>query len=151
MSLFIENTYLPTLLAPFSTILPPLPPKKKSRFGFFVKIHLLENSKLEFVLKKLWTFFEMLIVPHALHCIDGCFVVSYLIWQSGILFWFSTPPPPHRKKKKKKKNEKKKKKIIIMIIIMYFFLIWQSGILFWFQHSPLAKKNNNLILFKLKN
>ena len=47
------------LLAPFSTTLqpppPPPPPQKKkkkkkkkiSRFGFFVKIHLLENSKLE--------------------------------------------------------------------------------------------------------
>ena len=56
---YIGNTYfLPMLLAPFSTT-PPLPPpppppplpKKKniffSRFGFFVKIHLLENSKLE--------------------------------------------------------------------------------------------------------
>ena len=54
---YIGNTYfLPMLLAPFSTTLPPpppsppLPPPKKiffSRFGFFVKIHLLENSKLE--------------------------------------------------------------------------------------------------------
>ena len=26
-----------------------------------------------FVLKKLLIVFEMLIVPHALHCIDGCF------------------------------------------------------------------------------
>ena len=48
------------LLAPFLTTLPPptptLPAQKKkkkkkkffyARFGFFVKIHLLENSKLE--------------------------------------------------------------------------------------------------------
>ena len=32
-----------------------------------------------FVLKKLITFFEMLIVPHALDCIDGCFFVFNLI------------------------------------------------------------------------
>ena len=32
-----------------------------------------------FVLEKLLTFFEMLIAPHALHCINGCFFVFYLI------------------------------------------------------------------------
>ena len=32
-----------------------------------------------FVLKKLLTFFEMLIVPHALHCVDSCIFCSYLI------------------------------------------------------------------------
>ena len=61
--------------APPPTPPPPPPPSptppKKIRFGFFVKIHLLENSKLKirvvgFVLKKLLTYFEMLIVPHAL-------------------------------------------------------------------------------------
>ena len=50
--LYIGNTYLPMLLAAFSTTLPPAssPRQKKiffSRFGIFVKIHLLENSKLE--------------------------------------------------------------------------------------------------------
>ena len=29
-----------------------------------------------FVLKKLLTYFEMLIVPHALQCVDGCFFVA---------------------------------------------------------------------------
>ena len=49
-----------------------------------------------FVLKKLLTFFEMLIVPHALHCIDGCFFAVYLVWQSGTLFWFKqTRPTPY--------------------------------------------------------
>ena len=46
-----------------------------------------------FVLKKILTYFEMLIVPHALH-----FVVAFLylphLTQSGILFWFQCPPPP---------------------------------------------------------
>ena len=32
-----------------------------------------------FVLKKLLTYFEMLIVPHALQCVDGCFFVFYSI------------------------------------------------------------------------
>ena len=76
-----------------------------------------------FVLKKLLTFFENLIVPHALHGINGCFFVFYLIWYSGILFWFhdNPPPPPHLEKKNdlilfKLKNlkwkKKKKKKMI---------------------------------------
>ena len=32
-----------------------------------------------FVLRKLLIYFEMLIVPHALHCVDSCIVVFYLI------------------------------------------------------------------------
>ena len=32
-----------------------------------------------FVLKKLLTYFEMLIVPHALQSVDGCFFVFYCI------------------------------------------------------------------------
>ena len=32
-----------------------------------------------FVLKNLLTYFEMLIVPHALQCVDGCFFVFYRI------------------------------------------------------------------------
>ena len=39
------------------------------RYGFFVKIHLLESYKIRvvgFALKKLFTHFEMLIVSHAL-------------------------------------------------------------------------------------
>ena len=46
----------------------------------------------------------MLIVPHALHCVDGYCFVFYLSWQSDILFWFQcslhlhplpTPTPIH--------------------------------------------------------
>ena len=51
---------------------PPTPPKKWI---------LCQNSRTRelkirvvgFVLKKLLTYFEMLIVPHALQCVDGCF------------------------------------------------------------------------------
>ena len=55
---------------------------------FFFQIWILcQNSLIRelkirvvgFVLKKLVTFFEILIVPHALYCIDGCFFVFYLI------------------------------------------------------------------------
>ena len=49
-------------------------------FRFFVKIHLLKNSRVVgFMLKKLLTYFEMLIVPHALQCVDGCFFAFYRI------------------------------------------------------------------------
>ena len=30
-----------------------------------------------FVRKKLLTYFEMLIVPHALQCVDGCFFLYF--------------------------------------------------------------------------
>ena len=65
------------------------------------------------MLKKLLTYFEMLIIPHALHCVDSCIFVFYLIRQSGMMFWFQLhrpfspsptippPPPPPPKKKKK--------------------------------------------------
>ena len=49
---------------------PPPPPKKKKKIK---KIRV-----VGFVLKKLLTYFEMLIVPHALQCVDGCFL-SHLL------------------------------------------------------------------------
>ena len=59
---------------------PPNKNKKKIRFGFLVKIHLLENSRVVgFMLKKLLAYFEMLFVPHALQCVDGCFFAFYRI------------------------------------------------------------------------
>ena len=89
---YIGNTYLPMLLAPFSTTLhhipppPPLPPTQKKNFFLFQIWILCQNSLTRelkirvvgFVLKKLLTFFENLIVPHALHCINGCFLVTSL-------------------------------------------------------------------------
>ena len=91
---YIGNIYLPMLLAPISTTLtplpphprhhPPPPPAKKKLFQIWI---LCQNSLTRelkirvvgFVLKKLLTFFENLIVPHALYCTDGCFFVFYLI------------------------------------------------------------------------
>ena len=58
---------------------PPPPPQKKIKKN---QIWILcQNSPTRelkirvvgFVLKKLLTYFEMLIVPHALQCVDGCF------------------------------------------------------------------------------
>ena len=47
-----------------------------------------------FVLKKILTYFELLIVPHALHCVDSCIFVftSFdTVWHTVLV---STPPPP---------------------------------------------------------
>ena len=69
---------------------PPPPPKKKKKKKIWI---LCQNSRTRelkirvvgFVLKKLLTYFEMLIVPHALQCVDGCFgpvfTASTSIWQ----------------------------------------------------------------------
>ena len=74
-------------------LLPPLPPppppppkkkkKKKKQIWILCQNSLTRELKIRvvgFVLKKLLTYFEMLIVPHALQCIDGCFFVFYRIW-----------------------------------------------------------------------
>ena len=72
------------------------PPLKKYKNIFFSDLDSLSNSLTRelkirgvgFGLKKLLTYFEMLIVPHALHCVDGCFFVFYLNWLSGILLLY---------------------------------------------------------------
>ena len=59
----------------------PVPQQPPPQHGFFVKIHSLQSSELElygFVLKKLFTHFEMLIVSHAPHCVNGHCFVFYL-------------------------------------------------------------------------
>ena len=63
---------------------PPPPPhqKKKNQIWILCQNSLTRELKIRvvgFVLKKLLTYFEMLIVPHALQCIDGCFFVFYRI------------------------------------------------------------------------
>ena len=71
---------------------PPPPPhtKKKIQIWILCQNSLTIELKIRvvgFVHKKLLTYFEMLIVPHALQCVDGCFFVFYHIWHfaSGIL------------------------------------------------------------------
>ena len=66
----------------------PPPPKKKKKkkkkqIWILCQNSLTRELKIRvvgFVLKKLLTYFEMLIVPHALQCVDGCFLVFYRIW-----------------------------------------------------------------------
>ena len=67
---------------------PPPPPKKKKKKKKKKQIWILCQNSLTrelkirvvgFVLKKLLTYFEMLIVPHALQCVDSCFFVFYRI------------------------------------------------------------------------
>ena len=69
---------------------PPLKKKKKNQIWILCQNSLTRELKIRvvgFVLKKLLTYFEMLIVPHALQCVHGCFFVFYRIWHfaSGIL------------------------------------------------------------------
>ena len=56
--------------------------KKKKQIWILCQNSLTRELKIRvvgFVLKKLLTYFEMLIVPHALQCVDGCFFVFYRI------------------------------------------------------------------------
>ena len=56
--------------------------KKKNQNWFLCQNSLTRELKIRvvgFVLQKLFTYFEMLIVPHALQCVDGCFFVFYRI------------------------------------------------------------------------
>ena len=85
------------------TLLDPPPPRQKKKKNFFFQIWMLCQNSLTrelkirvvgFVLKKLLTFFEMLIVPHALHCIDGCFFYFTSFDSLAYCFDFSTTPPP---------------------------------------------------------
>ena len=60
---------------------PPLPPKK-NQIWILCQNSLTRELKIRvigFVRKKLLTYFDMLIVPHALQCVDGCFFVFYCI------------------------------------------------------------------------
>ena len=64
---------------------PPSPPPSSFFFSFQIWI-LCQNSLtrelkirvVRFALKKLFTHFEMLIVSHALHCVNGHYFVFYL-------------------------------------------------------------------------
>ena len=61
---------------------PPPPPLKKNQIWILCQSSLTGELKIRvvgFVLKKLFTYFEMFIVPHALDCVDSCIFVFYLI------------------------------------------------------------------------
>ena len=64
--------------------LPPPQKKNKNNNQIWISCQnsLTREHKIRvvgFVLKELLTYFEMLIVPHALQCEDGCFFVFYRI------------------------------------------------------------------------
>ena len=121
---FIYGEYLLTYSA--GTILDhthPRPPPPPGQI-FFPQIWILCQNSLSrvlkirvvgFVLKKLFSFFGILIVPHTLHCIDGCFFVFDLIGQSGILFCFSTIKELKRKVKQKMKWKKNNKRAMMAL------------------------------------
>ena len=53
-----------------------------------------------FVLKKILTYFEMLIGPHALHCVDSCIFVftSFdTVWHTVLVSVPGPPPAPFPK------------------------------------------------------
>ena len=75
--MIIYREYILTYAAPPQITLPSLK-KKKTKIQTWIlcqnsPIRELKNRVVGFVLKKLLTYFEMLIVLHALHCVDGCF------------------------------------------------------------------------------
>ena len=81
---------------------PPTPKKKKkNQIWILCQNSLTRELKIRvvgFVRKKLLTYFEMLIVPHALHCVDCCIFVftSFdTVWHTVLV---SVPPPPPKKK-----------------------------------------------------
>ena len=84
------SSSLPPFLIPH---LPPLPTVKKIRFGFFSKIHSLNNPTSEFtvvgfvhVINNLFTYFEILILPYALHR-HGCYLGLCFFRQSCVVFY----------------------------------------------------------------
>ena len=76
----------------------PPPPSPQNQVWVLCQNSLTRELKIRvvgFVLKKLLTHVEMLIVPHALHCVDSCIFVFYLIGHSlAYCFGFQCHPPP---------------------------------------------------------
>ena len=73
----LEQKCGPSTPTPFSP--PPPPPRqnKKNQIWILCQNSLTRELKIRvvgYVLKKLLTYFEMLIVPHALQCVDDCFL-----------------------------------------------------------------------------
>ena len=59
---------------------PPPPCKKKNQIWILCQNSFTRALKIRvvrLVLKNLLTYFEMLIVPHALQCVDGCFFLYF--------------------------------------------------------------------------
>ena len=99
--MIIYRQYLLTYAV--DTLLTPSPPSfalQKKVFFSQIWIHCRNSITKEFkirvvgfVLKKLLTYFEMLIVPHAPHCVSSCFFIlpHLTVWHSVLV---STHAPP---------------------------------------------------------
>ena len=78
----LEQKRGPISPAPPPSPSPPPPPQKKKQIWILCQNSLTRELKIRvvgFVLKKLLTYFEMLIVQHARQCVDGYFFVIYRI------------------------------------------------------------------------
>ena len=74
------NKNLEQKRGPYPPPPPHPPPQKKNQIWILCQNLLTRELKIRvvgFVLKKLLTYFEMLIAPHALQCVDGCFFVFH--------------------------------------------------------------------------
>ena len=74
----------------------PRPTLKKIQIWILCRNSHIRQLKMRvegIVLKKLLTYFEMLIVPQSLYYVDSC-ILPHLT-QSGILFWFQCLLPTH--------------------------------------------------------
>ena len=107
--MIIYREYLLTFVRPHLLLLltstPAPPPQPPATPAPFFQIWILCQNTLTreltirlvgFVLKKLFclTYFEMLIVPHALHCSDVVFFLHFTSFDSlAYCFGFSAPPP----------------------------------------------------------
>ena len=81
-----------TGLADYLVIPPPQKKKKKKKkhqSWILCQNSLTREHKIRvvgFVLKKLFSHFEMLVVSHASHCVNSHYFIFCLFWQSDILF-----------------------------------------------------------------
>ena len=74
----------------------PPPPLQRNQIWILCQNSLTRELKIRvvgFVLKNLLTYFEMLIVPHALQCVYGCFFVflphlTFCLWHTEFRFKF---------------------------------------------------------------
>ena len=100
-----ENYYSdsPAQPSPLYTGLPRPPPppssRKKNQIWFLYLNSLIREPKIRavgFVLEKLLTYFELLIVPRALHCVNFCIcILTHLTFWHTVLV--SAPPHPLQK------------------------------------------------------
>ena len=108
------HTYLLFLVGPPAADVPSAPPHphpcKKNQIWILCHISLTGKFKIRvvgFVLQNLLTYFKMLIVPHALNCVDSCIfriLPQLTAWHTVLVSARTPPPPPPRPPLPEKKN-----------------------------------------------